>query len=114
MSKSFDSSSKNSFERIFDGSEHFLKTEMSLEAEKGFNTKKWFSTRFSVAYMGFWAFFLAYASRIVLSVAMNDLVETSTEPSSNESVNENCPAPAQTTNTSNLNVQGEQMTEYNC
>ena len=46
------------------------------------------STRFIVAYMGFFGFFLVYSMRINISVALVDMVMKHSE---NASVNENCP-----------------------
>ena len=47
------------------------------------------SVRYTVAYMGFLGFFLLYAMRINLSVALVDMVER--EAAENFSVTNNCP-----------------------
>ena len=46
------------------------------------------TVRFRVAYMGFLGFFLVYAMRINISVALVDMVEQDVK---NDSMNDNCP-----------------------
>ena len=58
------------------------------EAKASHDSEKVGKVRYTLAYMGFLGFFLVYAMRINISVALVDMVE---QDAKNDDVNGNCP-----------------------